>query len=355
MTQAKTSDFLVRKVGFLIHIVAWAIPLGIPFLFTGKNEDWMPSDFLLRWSIVIGSFMIVFYVNYFYLIKRLLSVKKIGGFLLANLLLMASVTLFITLIMEQLPPPDNIGGEPTHELGLLEIAGLLLRNILMHVIIVGLSVAIRMTSNWFETDALRKELERSRTEAELKNLKSQLNPHFLFNTLNNIYSLIALSPEEAQSAVHELSRLLRYVLYESSQEYVTVGKEIEFIRNYIELMRIRMAKNVDLQTGIEIENENTLIVPLLFISLIENAFKHGVSNNSPSFIHIRIKQDKEKLCCIIDNSSFPKDSQDKSGSGIGLSNLEKRLELLYPGMYSLRYGKEENIYHSELILSTAAL
>lgn len=340
----------MRNIGLLIHVVAWAIPLSTPFFFTGKGEEWIPSDFLLRSCIVISSFMLVFYVNYFYLIKRLLLVKKVGGFLLSNLLLMMLVTLIVHLVMQQLPPPEAMRGEVIREHNALKTLGFLLRNIFMYSIVAGLSVAIRMTSNWFQTEAVRKDLERSRTEAELKNLKSQLNPHFLFNTLNNIYSLIALSPDQAQSAVHELSRLLRYVLYESSQPYVTVGKELDFIRNYIELMRIRLAKNVDLQTKIDIENEESQIAPLLFITPIENAFKHGISNNKPSFIHIHITQKNSLLSCVIENSFFPKDEQDKSGSGIGIPNLEKRLAFLYPGMYTLDYGKEETVYRCMLTI-----
>lgn len=355
INQTKASDSLVRKMGILIHVVAWAIPLSTPFFFTGKNEEWIPSDFLLRSCIVISSFMLVFYSNYFYLIKRFLTLKKVTHFLLSNLILMVSVTLIVHFIMQQLPPPEEMHGEHLREHGILQTAGFLLRNIFMYSIVGGLSVAIRMTSNWFQTEAIRKDLEKSRAEAELKNLKSQLNPHFLFNTLNNIYSLIALSPDQAQAAVHELSRLLRYVLYESSQPFVSVGKELDFVRNYIELMRIRLAKNVELQTEIDIENQEAQIAPLLFITFIENAFKHGISNNKPSFIHIHITQKNGELHCIIKNSFFPKDEQDKSGSGIGLPNLEKRLALLYPNTHTIQHGREGDTYSSVLSVTLTAL
>ena len=115
-------------------------------------------------------------------------------------------------------------------------------------------------------------------------------------------------------------------------------------------MRIRLAKNVDLQTKIDIENEESQIAPLLFITPIENAFKHGISNNKPSFIHIHITQKNSLLSCVIENSFFPKDEQDKSGSGIGIPNLEKRLAFLYPGMYTLDYGKEETVYRCMLTI-----
>ena len=124
----------------------------------------------------------------------------------------------------------------------------------------------------------RREAEKSRTEAELKNLRNQLNPHFLLNTLNNIYALIAFDADKAQTAVQELSRLLRHVLYDNQQNFVTLDKEMDFIRNYIELMRIRLSANVRVETKIDVRPDSrTEIAPLIFISLIENAFKHGIS------------------------------------------------------------------------------
>ena len=186
--------------------------------------------------------------------------------------------------------------------------------------------------------------------AELE--ESQLNPHFLFNTLNNIYSLIAFSPEKAQEAVHDLSRLLRYVLYESSQPFVPLEKDFDFLRNYVELMRIRLPKHVELKTNIVASSPGTLIAPLLFISLVENAFKHGVSNNKPSFIHLDIHQEGAEVVCTIVNSYFPKSpDQDKSGSGIGLVNLEKRLGLLYSGHFSFQCGREGDNYSSYLSIT----
>jgi sensor histidine kinase YesM len=224
--------------------------------------------------------------------------------------------------------------------------------VVFYSMIAAVSVAFKMTATWYATENARKELERSRSEAELQNLKSQLNPHFLFNTLNNIYSLIALSPERAQEAVHDLSRLLRYVMYESSQPYVTLEKDLDFVRNYVELMRIRLPEHVELKTNISSVVPGTLIAPLLFISLIENAFKHGVSNNKPSFIHIDITQEGNQVICSITNSDFHKDaSQDKSGSGIGLVNLDRRLALLYPNKHVYTYGPEGDTYRSYLSIT----
>ena len=219
-------------------------------------------------------------------------------------------------------------------------------------LMVGLSVAIKMTQKWIVTEKERKQLEQERTEAELKNLKNQLNPHFLFNTLNNIYSLIAISPDRAQSAVLELSKMLRYVLYENTQPYVPMEKELEFNHNYIELMRLRLARHVkvvvDMPRGL---CRGYQIAPLLFITLIENAFKHGTSATEPSFVTIVMREPSPGVIeCRIENSCFPKNENDKSGSGIGLKNLSRQLELLYPGKYTLHAESDTRVYRSSLTI-----
>lgn len=138
---------------------------------------------------------------------------------------------------------------------------------------------------------------------------------------------------------------LRYVLYDSSQPMVPLEKELDFIRNYVELMRIRLPEHVKLTTDISTATPETLVAPLLFISLIENAFKHGVSHNKPSFIDLKIHQEGTRIVCSIRNSHFPKDNgQDKSGSGIGLQNLSRRLELLYPSHHIFTYGQKGDEY-----------
>ena len=189
---------------------------------------------------------------------------------------------------------------------------------------------------------------KSRMEAELKSLRNQLNPHFLLNTLNNIYALIAFDTDKAQQAVQELSRLLRYVLYDNQEKYVPLCKEVGFICNYIELMRIRLPRHVRLDVSLPENPSHTLVAPLLFISLVENAFKHGVSNDRPSFIDIDIREEEGVLACRIENSFFPKSEADRSGSGIGLANLCRRLEMIYPGRYEMKYGQHGDTYETLL-------
>ncbi|HIR95646.1 MAG TPA: histidine kinase [Candidatus Coprenecus stercorigallinarum] len=183
----------------------------------------------------------------------------------------------------------------------------------------------------------------------MQNLRQQLNPHFLFNTLNNIYTLIQLDPARAQSAVHDLSRLLRYVLYGGSREEVPLQDELDFVREYIELMRIRLPRYVAVKVELQEGVSGMMIAPLMFIPLVENAFKHGVSNDSQSFVIIRILVDGDRVTCGTVNSYFPKARDyDRSGSGIGLANLVRRLDLLYPGKYEFRYGQEGGEYIASL-------
>lgn len=336
-------------MGSLIHIVAWGILIGVPFFFTGRETQEVTVESYVRSVIVPLSFMLVFYVNFFFLVKQYLFSRRGWMFFFSNILLIVAAMTLVHLLMQLLPPPEFHRQHPDRELQ--DVIGFFLVNALLYGLVAGLSVAIKMTSGWYTVESERRELEKSRAEAELQNLKSQLNPHFLFNTLNNIYSLIAFSPERAQEAVHDLSRLLRYVLYESSRPFVPLEKELDFIRNYVELMRIRLPENVELKTEISTANPDAQIAPLLFISLIENAFKHGVSNNKQSYIHLDIHQNGDLVVCILRNSYFPKDAeQDKSGSGIGLSNLRKRLALLYPNRHIFSCGVDGDCYYSMLEL-----
>ncbi|MDR1201776.1 MAG: sensor histidine kinase [Tannerellaceae bacterium] len=341
-----------KQLGGFIHIIIWGLLFCFPFLFSGRNSESIGWSDYLRFATVLVGIILVFYVNYYYLIKRFLFTRQTKWYLLSNLLLFAVLIIVVYFIMEQIPEPEGRERGPRHNEPSLQLYVMFLFfDFIKYLFTAALSVALKMTSSWYKMETERTELEKSRTEAELQNLKSQLNPHFLFNTLNNIYSLIAISPEQAQEAVHDLSRLLRYVLYESSESYVTVGKDLDFLHNYVELMRIRLPKHAELKTEIQTTSPDTLIAPLLFITLIENAFKHGVSNNKPSFIQIEIAADNKQIICYIRNSYFPKDDTDKSGSGIGLVNLRKRLNLLYPGKYSFVYGQEGNDYNCKLELT----
>ena len=352
MKRSETIGF-PNRLKWLIHVILWIVLLAFPFLFFGRATDEVSMPGYLRFLTMLSGILIVFYANYLYLVKRFLFSRQMWSFVLVNLLLFIALTVVSHLVMELIPLNENHEPPPhVKENSFLRFA---LFDCIKYIFIAALSVALRMTNGWYKAESQRKELEKMRSEAELQNLKSQLNPHFLFNTLNNIYSLIAISQDRAQEAVHVLSRLLRYMLYDSSHPFVPIEKDIDFVRNYIELMRIRLPKNAVLETDIQTFSPDTPIAPLLFISLIENAFKHGTSNNKPCFIHISIVSDHKQVKCAIRNSYFPKDEQDKSGSGIGVVNLRKRLELLYPDTHTFVCEREENVFVSELIITLSTL
>lgn len=337
-----------RPLEILIHIISWGIVFGFPFFFIDRAGNSINWSAYLRHSAVPISFVTVFYLNYFLLVPSLLFREQKNKYIIYNILLVCIIGLLLH-IWQSLNAPIPPIKKPHMPPGWI----FFVRDILSLIFTIGLSAAIRMSARWGEAEAARREAEKSRTEAELKNLRNQLNPHFLLNTLNNIYALIAFDADKAQTAVQELSRLLRHVLYDNQQNFVTLDKEMDFIRNYIELMRIRLSANVRVETKIDVRPDSrTEIAPLIFISLIENAFKHGISPTEPSFIRIHFSESPGEIHCEITNSYHPKSVADKSGSGIGLEQVRKRLELTYPGHYDWQQGVSEDMkeYKSILII-----
>lgn len=339
----------------IIHVIGWAIFFSFPLFFGDKDGKFLTIQENIKHYIVPLTFLILFYINYIWLVNKLLFSNKKRQFILVNSFLVIIFAIGLHLWIEYLSttfigkgPRPPFPKEGVYFFAIVHI----LRNIFSLALTVALCAAIKMTFRWNNAEKERQELEKSKSEAELKNLKNQLNPHFLLNTLNNIYALIAFSPEKAQQAVHDLSKLLRYVLYENNQPFVPLVKEIDFIKNYIELMRIRLSDSVKLETNILVNDQSeTVVAPMLFITMIENAFKHGVSYSHPSFIYITIYEKQgEEIVCKIENSYFPKTDQDKSGSGIGLEHLRKRLGLIYPGLYKWDIEMNKETYCSSLTI-----
>lgn len=346
-----------KRLEIVIHAISWLLVFIFPIVLTegGSKIDWMQY---LRHSIVPLCSFILFYVNYLYWVPRCLFRNEGWKFLLANVVSVVLLALIIhfahTLLWEPPRPGFVREGMPVPlPPRLWMFWG---RHLVMLLFVAGLSTAIRVSLRWRHTERRLVQAEREKTEAELKNLKSQLNPHFLLNTLNNIYALIAFDSVRAQEAVQELGKMLRYVLYENQSARVPLAKELDFIDNYISLMRIRLSKSVQVSVHLDAGERPLLIAPLIFISLIENAFKHGVSPTEPSFISIAISGDADgRVTCEILNSNFPKGGADKSGSGIGLMQVQRRLELAYPGNYEWNKGvnSDGSTYISRLTIQTS--
>ncbi|MFW2476991.1 MAG: sensor histidine kinase [Sediminibacterium sp.] len=214
------------------------------------------------------------------------------------------------------------------------------------------SIALKSTQRWVKTEAERKEATNFKLASELQHLHYQLQPHFFFNSLNNIYAMVDISPEQAKKSIHSLSKLMRYMLYETNVELVPLSKEIEFLIKYIELMKLRVSEKTTITYSFPSEETGIKIAPLLFISLIENAFKHGISASKTSNIDIKMSAEEDKVLFTVVNDSFPKNLNDKSGSGIGILNLEKRLKLLYSGQYQFETSEKDNRFIAHLEIET---
>ena len=188
---------------------------------------------------------------------------------------------------------------------------------------------------------------------ELMHLKSQVNPHFFFNTLNNLYGLINKDPEQARQMVLTLSEMMRYSLYDGQKEWVALEDELKYIRNYIDLHKARYHKTNDIQLHHSIKEPGITVMPLLFIILLENAFKHGIETlREKAFVHVEITADVNEIHFYIKNNYDPTCRSGDNEQGIGLQNLARRLELAYPKQHSLTYSTNADIYSAKLTLQT---
>ena len=336
-----------KPLEIFIHVIVWILVFGFPTVFIDRGSNFSLTKFFTHSIFTVGYF-IVFYINYLYLIPQLLLKDKINYFLILNTILVMVATLSVHFFWNQCttPPPGRFMGPPPYYF--------YLRDFIMMIFVVGLSVAVRLSMRWRILNERLIVSEKQKTDAELKNLKNQLNPHFLLNTLNNIYALTTFNTEKAQNAIMELSHLLRYMLYENQTDVVPLQKEFNFIKDYVSLMRIRLTDDVKVEMNLTEEpGSNISIAPFLYISLIENAFKHGVSPTENSFITISILGKTDgKVECHIRNSNYPKSESDKSGSGIGLEQVQKRLDLMYHGRYQWEKEIKDNVYSSTLIIFT---
>ena len=224
-------------------------------------------------------------------------------------------------------------------------------HILASVLISGFAIGLGVMDHLKQNEKKQKELEKERLNSELAFLKNQVSPHFFFNTLNNIYSLIGIDGPTAQESVLKLSKLMRYLLYESEHGETLISHEISFMNNYIDLMKLRLSPRVSLEIDFPHEFHDFPIPPLLFIPFIENAFKHGISYRDKSFIKIRMEIDDQKVSFISENSiGICNKSTDLQHSGIGLENVRKRLGLLFPGKYELNIEESVTVFHVELYI-----
>ncbi len=335
---------------FLVQFGVWSIIVfSMPFatLLSTQDVKATKTSLFVVWGIIHAP-LIVYFLNFYILGPYLFFRRRYWLFTFANLIVILGLNYqFFWLWLRRDNIPETVHMTPDMWVGYFSGFFMFM---LLNCFVAAIAIGIRHV---IQTRQIRQQLKDEKaknTEAELAWLKNQINPHFLFNTLNNISSLTQINPDAAQDAIAQLSDLLRYAMYETNKKLVPIQGEVEFMRNYISLMKLRCNEKTEVVTAFNVE-QNVEIAPLLFISLVENAFKHGVSSSRPSRIECLLQQQDEKIVFACDNTNYPKDDADRSGSGIGIENTRRRLELMYHGRYEWEQALENDIYHVRITLN----
>lgn len=333
----------------LLHLAVWLGFWLLPSL-AHHNSTLALQKFLPG----LSCFALVFYVNYFLIIpKCILSGKgpfPIFRLLSSNLILIALVSQLLQLNhWHLLPHPNEFKPLPPEHLDVPSHPHH--RPFFLDFIVLGLSAAMASILRFYDQmqfNHLRhQELSKEMLQSELNYLKLQISPHFLFNTLNNIYSQIDLGPDKAQDSILNLSKLLRYMLYETDKEHVLLKDEIHFLNSYIELMNLRLSSQENIALHCKIQTEQAEVPPLLLLPLVENAYKHGIGANGECAFQFKLSEYTDSWIFECSNLNFPNPKNAKD-SGIGLANLKKRLDVLYQGRARFHSEVQGNLYLAEL-------
>ncbi|WP_419003716.1 sensor histidine kinase [Alistipes putredinis] len=333
----------------LLYLMVWMVIILVPVLNSKMLEEVHVSleNILIAW-LKIAPYLLIFIIHNSLIAPRLLLRKhRYVWYLVVNLLTITAVFSLVA-IYEKYAPYDT---EPYILNGKASFTDLAIYwNILLGFFMTGLNMGIKLLYRSLRDEQQMEELKRQNLQAEMDYLRYQINPHFFMNTLNNIHALIDIDTEYAKSAVIELSKMMRYVLYESGSETISLKKDIQFIENYIELMRIRYDSSIDICLDYPATIPNKVAIPpLLLIVFVENAFKHGVSYNHASFVHIRIGYRDDAVTAVISNSRHEKSRP--GTTGIGLENVKKRLALIYQDNYTLSIDDSDPaVYTVKLII-----
>lgn len=384
-----------RKIENAIYGTLWLLIFCVPFTDYLITEDatlvW--RDCYRTWLALLP-FFIVFILNNFFALPRLFAKKRYwsyAGTIIFTIVIVFSI--YPLLVKKEEPRPrdfppsrEQISHDPGQRIdkfpggpgggnatipppGNMEPKGqkrpqplisprageFTFTNMLIALLLVGFNLGINLFFRSINDQEVLKELEKHNLQFELDYLKGQINPHFLMNMLNNIHALVDIDAEKAKETIIGFSKLMRYVLYDGSQKSIGLEKEVEFIRNYVELMSIRYPQDVDIKLSLPKIVPDIQIPPMLFVSFIENSFKHGISYRNRSFVDISLSLDESRIYYNVRNSvwSSPDEANqsEKYGSGgIGLVNTKKRLDLIYGDSYSLVTDKRETEYTVTLII-----
>ena len=326
------------------HVFFWVIMISFLIFIAQLDEKISLKEILVVFILYSVINISLFYINYLVLLPRFFHKKRYGVYI---------TIVVITIILFGLGKygvgvlfkPFILVHSKGHVIGFGQY---FLGTIFTSLFFLFLSTALKFAIDWFLNERIQRDLENQRLSAELSFLKSQINPHFLFNSLNSIYSLAYQRSATTPEAILKLSEIMRYMLYECNDNKVDLSKELQYLQNYIDLQKIRFSNKAYIDYKFEGVIQNQQIVPLLLIAFIENAFKHGVANDPLTPIRLLIDVDDEHLHFYIQNKKH-NNNRDPAG-GIGLNNVNRRLNLLYPNKFNLDIRDETDTYTVELSL-----
>lgn len=314
------------------------IPLAIMLL---------PVD---RWIVNNTAFLItlVAYVYMLYFIYRLACIPKL--FMQKKYMKVFLLLLILTSITELLThfpiPTEHIGDDVEKMTARMNIRRQTIW--FFFLIVTGFSLAIELIFELFKQIISKQELEAEKNKAELSLYKAQINPHFLFNTLNTLYALVLSGSDKTESAFVKFSGILRYMYSQNESELIPAENELDYIRQYVDLQKLRLNQHTKVSLSVCASSSKVLIPPMIFITFVENAFKYGTSSDTDCKINICININEDKLLLETENDIMRR--PEKRANGIGILNCRKRLDLLYPGKYELYNGEDNGIYRVKLII-----
>ncbi|WP_299251830.1 histidine kinase [uncultured Aquimarina sp.] len=329
----------------IIHILYW---IGL-IIFFGITWGTYDNDYIRSFTIQTFSLparMTLVYVSIYILLPSFFIKRKFIAFIIAYIMVLLIVSIFIQrpIIFFYVQPNYLPGWHSEGYFIITELVNTILDVNIAAVIPLGMS----FFKFYYNSQQKALTLEKEKIETELIQLRNQVHPHFLFNTLNSLYALIIRKSDLAETAILKLSRLMRYMLYEANVPKVSLTKEIEYLKNYVDLEKLRFETTIDISFNSEMDKDYE-ISPFLLIPFVENAFKHGTSSSKKSWIVINIFTKQDALVMLVENAKLiNKNEQHELVGGIGFKNVRKRLDLLYPNKYSLNI--EDNELSYEIIL-----
>ena len=328
----------------LTHIASWAVVSILPALIFITEGNQRFEEALYRSFISLPFLMFLFYISYYWLIDKLWFKKRHILFILVAIALILCISyskyeLFSYFALHK----SRHKMPPFHAFVYFDF--------LSNLLPVVFAMAIRYAQRNFSLEIAQKEAQAHKLQADLTQLKYQLQPHFFFNALNNIYSLIEFDPQKAQQSVHSLSKLMRHFMQNSDQKQISLAEEVDFLKQYISLMQLRLTDKTTVHTDFPKQVPQLTIEPLLFISLVENSFKHGVSATEATMLSFSLHTEGNSIVFCSENTIISA-SESLYSSGIGIDNLKKRLQLLYPEKHHYHIEEKDGKYIAQLTINT---